>query len=150
VRERSPGVWEVRVVVGFDPARGRTIQRSFTVHGDAALAGQARRELVAEYGSARSDIRQTASAVTVGELLEGYLGSAQLWKPATAVSHRHVASALLNDPLCHCRLQSLTPAVMPRLFAAGAATACRCRRCRRAGFLSVVRCPGRWPRACSG
>jgi hypothetical protein len=36
----------VRVVVGFDPGRGRSIQRSFTVHGDAALAGQARREPV--------------------------------------------------------------------------------------------------------
>jgi hypothetical protein len=71
LRERSPGVWEVRVVVGFDPARARSIQRSFTVHGDAALAGQARRELVAEYGSARSDVSRTASAVTVGELLEG-------------------------------------------------------------------------------
>jgi integrase len=105
-------VWEVRVVVGFDPARARSIQRSFTVHGDAALAGQARRELVAEYGSARIDIRQTAAAVTVGELLEGYLGSAQLWKPATITSHRHVVSALLRDPLCRCRLQSLTPAVM--------------------------------------
>jgi hypothetical protein len=54
LRQRSPGVWEVRVVVGSGPARGRSIQRSFTVHGDAALAGRARRELVAEYGSARS------------------------------------------------------------------------------------------------
>jgi hypothetical protein len=105
LRERSPGVWEVRVVVGFDPALARSIQRSFTVHGDAALAGQARRELVAEYGSARSDIKCAASSVTVGELLEGYLGSAQLWKPATVVSHRHVVSALLNDPLCHCQLR---------------------------------------------
>jgi hypothetical protein len=105
-------VWEIRVVVGFDPARGRSIQRSFTVHGDAALAGKARRELVAEYGSARSDIMQTASVVTVGELLAGYLGSAQLWKPATVTSHRHVVSTLLDDPLSRCRLQSLTPAVV--------------------------------------
>ena len=88
MRERRPGVWEVRVVVGFDAGRRRSIQRSFTVHGDAALAGRARGELVAEYGSARSDIKCAASAVTVGELLEGYLGSAQLWKPATIVSHR--------------------------------------------------------------
>jgi integrase len=102
----------VRVVIGFDPARGRSIQRSFTVHGDAALAGRARRELVAEYGSARSHVRCTASAVTVGELLEGYLGSAQLWKPATVTSHQHVVSTLAGDPLCRCRLQALTPAVM--------------------------------------
>jgi len=50
-------VREVRVVVGFDPGRGRSIQPSFTVHGDAALAGQACRELAAGYGLARSDIR---------------------------------------------------------------------------------------------
>jgi hypothetical protein len=101
----------VRVVVGFDPGRARSIQRSFTVRGDAALAGQARREQ-AEYGATRSDIRQAAPVVTVGELLDGYLGSAQLWKPATAASHRHVVSTLAGDPLCRCRLQSLTPAVM--------------------------------------
>ena len=112
LRERSPGVWEVRVVVGFEPGRSRSIQRSFTVHGDAALAARARRDLVAEYGSARSDVRHTASAVTVGELLHGYLNSAQLWKPATTASHRHVVSTLAGDPLCRCRLQSLTPAVV--------------------------------------
>jgi len=112
VRERSPGVWEVRVVVGFDAARSRSIQRSFTVHGDAVLAGTARRELVAGYGLTCAEVRHAAPAVTVGELLEGYLGSAQLREPATAASHRHVVSTLLDDPLCRCRLQVLTPAVM--------------------------------------
>jgi Phage integrase family len=131
VRERSPGVWGVRVVVGFDPGRGRSIQRSFTVHGDAALAGRARRELVAEYGSIRSEVRCTASVVTAGELLEGYLGSAQPWKPATITSHRHVVSALLNDPLCRCRLQALMPAVMR-------AAICRWRDCS-AGVLGSTK-----------
>ena len=112
LRERSSGVWEIRVVVGFDAGRGRSIQRSFTVRGDAALAGQARRELVAEYGLTRSDLRRAAPVVTVGELLDRYLGSAQLWKPATVASHRHVVSTLAGDPLCRCRLQALTPAVM--------------------------------------
>ena len=112
LRERSPGVWEVRVVVGFDPGRSRSIQRSFTVRGDAGLAARARRDLVAEYGSARSDVRHMASVVTVGELLHGYLNSAQLWKPATVASHRHVVSTLTGDPLCRCRLQSVMPAVV--------------------------------------
>jgi integrase len=102
----------VRVVVGFDPGRGRSIQRSFTVHGDAAQAGKARRDLVAGYAAPRSDMWHTASVVTVGELLDSYLGSAQLWKPATVASHRHVVSTLVGDPLCRCRVQSLTPAVM--------------------------------------
>ena len=112
LRERRPGVWEVRVVVGFDPGRARSIQRSFTVCGDAAQATRRRQELVAEYGSTRSDVRHTAPAVTVGELLHGYLNSAQLWKPATAASHRHVVATLRDDPVCRCRQQLLTPAVM--------------------------------------
>ncbi len=68
--------------------------------------------MLAAFGSARSDVRHTASAVTVGELLHGYLNSAQLWKPATTASHRYVVSTLAGDPLCRCRLQSLTPAVV--------------------------------------
>jgi hypothetical protein len=133
LRERSPGVWEVRVVVGFDPGRARSIQRSFTVHGDAALAGTARRELAAGYGSTRSGVRHAASVVSVGELLEGYLGSDQFWRPATAASHRHVVSTLLGDPLCGCRLQLLTPAVM------------RAAICRwRGEGVSVPKVPTRW------
>jgi len=75
------------------------------VHGDAALAGQARRELVAGYGSARSDIRRTAAVVTVGELLEAYLGSAQY----------HLA---LGQPLRHLALRRrhhADPPDQPRL-----------------------------------
>jgi hypothetical protein len=133
LRERSPGVWEVRVVVGFDPARGRGIQRSVTVPGDAALAGTARRELVAGYGSTRSGVRHAASVVSVGELLEGYLGSDQFWRPATAASHRRVVSTLLGDPVCGCRLQLLTPAVM------------RAAICRwRGEGVSVPKVPARW------
>jgi hypothetical protein len=82
LRERSPGVWEVRVVTGFDSARSRSIQRSFTVRGDAVLAERARRDLVAQYGATRAGVSYAAAAVTVGELLEDYLGSAQLWKPS--------------------------------------------------------------------
>ena len=38
LRERRPGVWEIRVAAGTDPVTGRTIQRSVTFHGDAADA----------------------------------------------------------------------------------------------------------------
>jgi hypothetical protein len=62
LRERSLGVREVRVVVGFDPARRRSIQRSFTVHGDAALA-------CAPIGGSRS--YACSRLVTLGERLPG-------------------------------------------------------------------------------
>jgi hypothetical protein len=38
-------VWEIRVVVGFDPVHARSVQHAFTVHGDAELA-----ERVDDYG----------------------------------------------------------------------------------------------------
>jgi hypothetical protein len=55
IRQRSPGVWEVRIVVGFDAVRGRSVQRSFTVHGDADFAERRRRELIDDYGVTRID-----------------------------------------------------------------------------------------------
>jgi len=88
---------------------------------------------VAEYGSTSSDMRHTAPVVTAGELLAGNLGSAQFWKPATVASHRHVVSTLLGDPLCRCRLQSLTPAVMRAVI-------CRWRD----EGVSVPKVPARW------
>jgi hypothetical protein len=60
-------VFEVRVVVGRDPASGAGVQRSFTVRGDAELAEARRRELVADYGLDLSVLH--ASGITVGELL---------------------------------------------------------------------------------
>ena len=36
--------------VGFDPAHGHSLQRSFTVHGDEAWAQRRRCELVEDYG----------------------------------------------------------------------------------------------------
>ena len=50
LRKRLPGVWEVRVVIGFDPVLGRSAQRSFTVHGDEEFAQRRRAELVADSG----------------------------------------------------------------------------------------------------
>jgi hypothetical protein len=62
-------VWEIRVVVGFDMVRGRSIQRSFTVRGDAVFAEQRRRELVEDHGVTRVDFATAGARLTVGELL---------------------------------------------------------------------------------
>jgi hypothetical protein len=54
MRERRPGGWEVRVVVGDDPATGVSKQRSFAVYGDEGMVRDRRRELVAQFGVDRS------------------------------------------------------------------------------------------------
>ncbi|HVM63761.1 MAG TPA: hypothetical protein VMU14_02790 [Acidimicrobiales bacterium] len=73
LRERRPGVWEIRVAVGIDPVSGRTVQRSFVFHGDAVEA-EARQELAQEWAKRRA-IRRAAPFLTVGELLERWLGA---------------------------------------------------------------------------
>jgi hypothetical protein len=108
VRQRSPGVWEIRVVVGFDPIRARSLQRSLTVRGDAELAEHRRQELVEDIGASRVLFSGESAGVTVADLLDRWLAAPHLWKRATAVSHTSVARTLLDDPLGRRRLVLLT------------------------------------------
>jgi len=101
-------VWEIRVVVGFDSVRRRSIQRSFTVHGDRWFAQRRRQELVDEFGVIRIDGSVWAARVTVGELLQTWFDAPHDWRRATVVSHRPVVRALLADPLARSRLAGLT------------------------------------------
>jgi hypothetical protein len=109
IRERLPAVWEIRVVVGFDPVHSRSVQRSFTVHGDKEAAELRRRELVDDFGISRTALASEASRLTVAELLERFFAAPHLWKPATVASHRHVVRALVEDSLGRRRLVALTP-----------------------------------------
>lgn len=97
------------MVVGFDVVHVRSVQRSFTVRGDAVFAEQRRRELVEDHGVTRVDFATAGARLTVGELLERFFDAPHLWKPATVVSHRPVVRALIADPLAHRRLVVLTP-----------------------------------------
>jgi len=110
IRERSPGVWEVRVVVGFDAVHARSVQRSFTVHGNEAVVERRRAELVADFGVSRINFSTEAARLTVADLMERYFEAPHLWKPATVVSHRPVVRALIEDDLGRRRLVALTPA----------------------------------------
>src|SRR5664280_1765967 len=48
LRQRRPGVWEVRVAVGPDPVSGRSRYRSLAVHGDRESAQAARERWAAK------------------------------------------------------------------------------------------------------
>ena len=110
IRERLPGVWEIRVVVGFDPVHARSVQRSFTVHGDKEAAEQRRRELVADFGISRIAFASEASRLTVAELLERFFAAPHLWKPATVASHQSRHSSPRRRFTCgRRRLVALTP-----------------------------------------
>jgi len=101
-------VWEIRVVVGFDAVRGRSVQRSFRVHGDAEFAERRRRELVEDHGVTRVEYTTAGAGLSVGEILVRFFEAPHLWVPATVVSHRPVIRALVADPLARRRLVVLT------------------------------------------
>jgi integrase len=126
-------VWEIRVVVGYDPARGRSVQRSFTVHGDSDHAQQRREDLVDDVGVTRVDLTTAGGRMTLGELVERFARAPHSWRPATVTSHRNVLQALLADPLSRRRLTTLTPADVHATIG----------RWQQAG-LSVPTVSGRW------
>ncbi len=59
LREKRPGVFEIRVAVGVDPVSGRTVQRWFWFRGVLKDAEERRRELAAQFAEYRS-IRRAA------------------------------------------------------------------------------------------
>ena len=82
VRQRRPGVWEVRVALGADPVSGLSRRRSVTIHGDADDAAAARARWADAAGLLRLDPR-LRPAITVDELLAQWLATEHGWRPAT-------------------------------------------------------------------
>ena len=71
-RELRPGVWELRVSLGYDPETGKRHQVSKTFHGGARAADAALRDLVDHQAPGRTD----GMGVTVGQLPTAGLRSA--------------------------------------------------------------------------
>ena len=111
LREKRPGVFEIRVAVGVDPVSGRTVQRSFWFHGALEDAEERRRELAAQFAEYRS-IRRAAPFLTVGELLERWLCAQHDWRPSTWVGVRSNVKALSADPIAGRRVATLRPEVV--------------------------------------
>lgn len=121
LRERRPGVWEIRVVVGVDPVSGRSVQRSFVFHGQHEQA-ELRRQELAEQWAERWAIRRAAPFLTVGELLERWIAAHHDWRPATWIGARSNVKALRADPLAERRVSTLTPEAVRAAMACWAAT----------------------------
>lgn len=117
IRQRRPGVWEIRVAAGTDPVTGRTLQRSVTFRGSELEAHAYRTELAAEYVARRS-VAKAAPMLTIAELLERWLSADQPWKPSTRIGYRSNARFLGADvTLAGVRVVSLTPRDVRRALA---------------------------------
>lgn len=116
IRERRPGVWEIRVAAGVDAVTSRTLQRSVTFHGPAADAEAYRSQLAAEY-AARRAMARAAPMLTVAELLERWLAADHRWKPSTWVGYRSNARHLIADAaLARTKVVSITPRLLRAAF----------------------------------
>lgn len=118
LRERRPGVFEMRIPVGIDPVTQRTRQASHSVHGTRAEAEAMLDRLVAQ---ASQDSSVPGPLVRLDKLLAHWIEADHPWKPSTLVGYRSVARFLTADPIGRCRAQQLMPAD-------GRAAMQRCRR----------------------
>jgi integrase len=105
MRQRKPGVWELRVHLGRDPVSGKVRQRSKTVHGGRRDAERHLAELVA--GSAEH--RAPATAGTVAFLLdEWFADGVDGWSPTTARNYRLIIDRRLVPAIGAVELRKLT------------------------------------------
>jgi len=98
LRQRRPGVWEVRVCLGPDAVSGRSVVQSVTVHGDLQVAEEARGRWAEAAALVRSR-RQVWSGITLAELLGVWLADEHDWRPSTLVGYRSTAGFLARDRL---------------------------------------------------
>ena len=122
MRERRPGVWEIRVAAGTDPRTGRTVQKSVTFHGTEPEAAAYRVALASAHKARRSIIRP-APQLTVESLLERWLASDHAWKPSTRIGYASNTRHLNRDRhIADRRVTDLTPSMMRTAFARWEAT----------------------------
>jgi integrase len=109
IRQRRPGVWEVRVFSGND-ARGRPTQISRTVHGSRRAA---------ERAAAQLELRPAMSAArTVAEVLDLWLDhNRATWTPQSERDQVSRVAQIKNDPIAAMRLARLGVADVERWHA---------------------------------
>ena len=109
IRERRPGVWEVRGFTGRD-ARGRPTQVSRTVHGGKRDALRVAAEMTVRPG--------TSGGRTVADLLELWLDHNEAsWSPATRRDQVSRAGLVKADPIARMGIARLAVADVDRWHA---------------------------------
>ncbi len=115
VRERSPGVWRVRVSTGRDPVTGRWRTTQVTVRGSETKAKNAAAKLYAEV----ADGRAQATTSSVGRLLDDWVAhlEARGRAPKTIHEYKRLAASI-KETLGPVELRRLTGADIDRFYTA--------------------------------
>ena len=107
IREKEPGVWEVRVHVSRDPVTGRVHQVSRTTRKGIAHARKIRAKLMTEIGDGKHGVDSTC---TFGDLLDRWLahGESRGRSPRTIAGYRQKIDSRIRPALGKIRLDKLT------------------------------------------
>lgn len=104
LREKKPGVWEVRVFTGMN-ARGRPTQLSRTVHGTKRDAQRLAADMEVGPGRASSGGRLVSDALDAW--VEQSLGT---WAPSSARDQQSRVKAIVKDQIVRVPLARLSVA----------------------------------------
>jgi integrase len=108
IREKRPGVWEVRVFTGTD-ARGRPSQLSRTVHGGKRDAQRVAAQLESSGGTSRPAGR------LVDEVLDEWVTqNLDTWAPSSARDQQSRVASIKKDPIARLPLARLSVADVER------------------------------------
>jgi hypothetical protein len=111
LRQRRPGVWELRVALGPDLVSGRSLVRSVTMHGDRDDAQGALARWAAQADAVRAG-RRAAPGIPVADLLDRWVATAHGWRPATLVGYVSTVRALRGAPIGARPASQVTPSVL--------------------------------------
>ncbi len=113
-RELRPGVWELRVSLGYDPETGKRHQVSKTFHGGARAADAALRDLVDHQAPSRTD----GMGVTVGQLLDRWLEECERLdlSPTTVRNYTSQVNGTIRPRLGKIKLHQLTAKHLDDLY----------------------------------
>jgi len=113
LREKSPGVWEVRVEAGRDPVTGRRRQVSRSVRGTKREAQKVLNALVADADQGR----HTGTSATFAELSEQWLALAENdLSPTTLRRYKGLLSKRILPALGDRSIQSIRADDLDRLY----------------------------------
>lgn len=114
IRERKPGVWEVRVFLGRDPLTGRERQRSRVVRGTKRDA----QALAARMDADRSPHGPPTRDATLRDLLVAWFEHGRMnWSLATARGYESRIGIIVRSPLGSTRLEELSTQRLDQWYA---------------------------------
>lgn len=116
IRQRRPGLWEVRVYLGRDPLTGKKRQRSQFVHGGKREAKAVASALEAEANRSGSP---TTRQRTVAELLAAWYEHGEAsWSLSTTQAYASRIKLISASSLGSARLDAVTTEVLDRWYSA--------------------------------